>query len=375
MLPARDCLDRRSFLKLGLVAGTLRPVAADSREAKVAIVSCKSYGPPVEAAMSKAFDLLGGIGRLVKGKTITLKVNLTRSGRGFVRVQNRPPGETYITHGDTVMALCTVLFREGARRVRIVESFPDARPFEDGLTEAGWDVPNLLSLGRVELDNTRNLGVGKQYATVKVGSGGYLFSSFELNHSYVDNDVFISLSKLKNHKTTGVTMTMKNLFGITPNSLYGDQAVSEDGVAGRGRLHFGSRWQRINFPGQKEGSFSLDAGARIPQIIADLCEVRPVHLAIVDGITSISGGEGPWVGSLNLTHPGILLAGLNPVATDAVGTAIMGYDPAGGRGTAGFPRCENHLLLGQQRGLGPTDLSKIEIVGIPLDKARSPYPA
>ncbi len=66
--------------------------------------------------------------------------------------------------------------------------------------------------------------------------------NFELNHSYADTDVFISIAKLKNHKTAGVTLSMKNLFGITPNSLYGDQAPREDALKGRGRMHERSIW-------------------------------------------------------------------------------------------------------------------------------------
>ncbi len=367
-----DSLDRRTFLKLGLIAGTLRPAFASSPDAKVAIVPCKSYGPAVEPAFTKAFDLLGGIGRLVKGKTVTVKVNLTMS-RQFVTIQGRPPGETYISHCDTVMALCAVLFREGARRVRIVESFPNSKPFEEALADAGWDAPNLLRLGRIELENTRNLGVGKQYSTVKVSSGGYQFSSFDLNHSYTDTDVFVSIAKLKNHKTAGVTLSLKNLFGITPNSLYGDQAPGEQATAGRGRLHFGSRWASIKYPGQKENTFTFDPGGRVPGIIADLSEVRPVHLAIIDGITSISGGEGPWVGSLKLTAPGLLLVGLNPVATDAVATAVIGYDPRSPRGTHPFEKCENHLLLAEKAGVGPTDLTKIDVRGMTIEQAKTPY--
>ncbi len=372
-MSCNDCLDRRSFLKLGLVAGTLRPAFANPPDAKVAIVPCKSYGSAVEPAFTRAFDLLGGVGRLVKGKTVTIKVNLTRSGRQFVRIKDKPAGETYITHGDTVMALCAVLFREGAHRVRIVESFPDAKPLEEALADAAWDVPNLLKLGRVELENTRNLGAGKRYSTVKVISGGSQFSSFDLNHSYTDTDVFVSLAKLKNHKTAGVTLSLKNLFGITPNSLYGDQAPGEQATAGRGRLHFGSRWARISFPGQKENTFTFDTGARIPGIIADLSEVRPVHLAIIDAITSVSGGEGPWIGSLKLTSPGLLVAGLNPVATDAVAAALMGYDPRRPRGTKPFADCENHLLLAEKVGVGPADLSKIDVRGMTIEQAKTPY--
>jgi uncharacterized protein (DUF362 family) len=291
-----------------------------------------------------------------------------------VRIQGRPPGETYITHGDTVIALCSILLKEQALRVRVVDSFPDARPFELGLEEAGWDVSGLRSLGRVEFENTRNLGSGKRYRSLPVPGGGYLFSHFEVNQSYSDTDVLISLARLKNHSVTGVTLSLKNLFGITPNSLYGDQAVSEEATAGRGRLHFGSRWAgRSQYPGQKEGSFTFDAGARVPRIVTDLCAARPIQLAIIDGITAISGGEGPWVGSLKLTSPGLLVVGINPVAVDAVGTALMGYDPRALRGSPGFRRGDNHLLLAEQAGLGPADLSRIDVRGLPIEQAKCLY--
>jgi uncharacterized protein (DUF362 family) len=372
---------RRAFLEAGVAVGSMRALMGNRVQARgpagatVALVSCRTYGPDVvETALLEAFDLIGGIGRLVKGKTVTVKANLTRTGTRFVRIQGRPPGETYITHGDTVMALCSILFKEQARRVMVVDSFPDARPFDQGLEEAGWDVPGLRKLGRLEVENTRNLGSGTRYSSVKVPSGGYLFSQFELNHCYVDTDVVISLAKLKNHKATGVTLSMKNMFGITPNSLYGNEAVSEEATAGRGRLHFGNRFAgRSAFPGQKEGTYSTDAGARVPRIIVDLCAARPIHLAIVDGITSVSGGEGPWVASLKLTSPGLLIAGLNPVAVDAVSTAIMGYDPRGQRGSAGFRLGDNHLLLAEQVGLGPADLSKIEVRGRAIEQVRYVY--
>ncbi len=47
------------------------------------------------------------------------------------------------------------------------------------------------------------------------------FSGFDLNHSYQDCDVFVSLAKMKEHATAGVTLSMKNCFGMTPATIYG----------------------------------------------------------------------------------------------------------------------------------------------------------
>src|SRR5438445_6198798 len=77
--------------------------AAMLSNAKVSIVACKSYGPEVKAALKQSFDLLGGIGSLVKNKTVTVKLNLT--GTNFTPVFNLPVGESYMTHVSTAMSL------------------------------------------------------------------------------------------------------------------------------------------------------------------------------------------------------------------------------------------------------------------------------
>src|SRR6266851_7895396 len=71
-------------------AGSVRP------DAKVAIVPCRAYGPETRQALAKCFDLLGGIGALVKSKTVTVKLNLT--GTNFSQFLGRPVGETFMTH-------------------------------------------------------------------------------------------------------------------------------------------------------------------------------------------------------------------------------------------------------------------------------------
>jgi uncharacterized protein (DUF362 family) len=344
-------------------------------DAKVAIVSCKTYGPEVRTALARSFDLLGGIGQLVKGKTVTVKINLT--GTDFSAFMGRPVGETYMTHYATAFALASLLFDAGAKRVRFVESTTSRADLAGSLDMADWDLKALQGLGPVEFENTRNLGKAKNYVHVPVPSGGHMFSAFEFNHSYADTDVLISLAKLKMHVTAGVTLSMKNLFGITPNALYTSGAGSEDSLEGRDVLHSPVGFDKIKLPGLKEGITSLDATWRVPRIVADICSARPIHLAIIDGITSMSGGEGPWckeVGPLKFTSPGVIISGFNPVSTDAVGTAVMGYDnPRAVRGVKPFHFCDNHLLLAEEAGIGTADLAQIDLRGLSIEKARYPY--
>jgi uncharacterized protein (DUF362 family) len=109
-------------------------------------------------------------------------------------------------------------------------------------------------------------------------------------------------------------------------------------------------------------------------VIVDLNRARPINLALIDGIKTSEGGEGPWNEGWNPKAANVLIAGKNPVATDAVGTAVMGFDPAAlGRNEPPFADCLNHLVLARLRGLGPHRLDEIEIVGEELDAVRAPF--
>jgi uncharacterized protein (DUF362 family) len=64
--------------------------------------------------------------------------------------------------------------------------------------------------------------------------------------------------------------------------------------------------------------------------------------------------------------PGVLIAGLNPVCTDTVATAVMGYDPRAPRGTKPFRNADNTLWLAEAHGVGVADLKRIEVRGAPI---------
>jgi uncharacterized protein (DUF362 family) len=61
--------------------------------------------------------------------------------------------------------------------------------------------------------------------------------------------------------------------------------------------------------------------------------------------------------------PGVLIAGKSALATDAVATAVMGFDPTANFPDAPFLRCDNHLNLAAAAGLGTNRLNEIEVVG------------
>jgi uncharacterized protein (DUF362 family) len=375
-------MTRRDLLAL---AGAL-PIARNLRAASlppaypVAIAKCPSYDGDLNATLSTMFDQIGGLGRIVKNKTVTVKLNLT--GAPGLRFQGKPLGITHYTHPKLVGAVAHLMGNAGATRINFVESgWALGGPLEEYMLDAGWNVRALANAAKnVEFENTNNLGKGKKYSRFKVPGGGYLYPAYDLNHTFEDTDVFVSMAKLKNHATCGVTLSLKNCFGNSPASIYGDDAgkdePNEKPTSGRGAVfHAGKRPPSKSAPQELHPESSRDAGYRVPRIVADLNAARPVDLAIIDGIESISGGEGPWINGLKLVQPGVLIAGANAVNTDAVATAVMGYDPRAVRETKPFVTCDNTLLLAEAHGIGSTDLKRIEVIGVSIEKALYKYDA
>ena len=201
----------------------------------------------------------------------------------------------------------------------------------------------------------------------------YMYPEYVVNHSYADTDVFVSLAKLKNHADCGVTLSIKNCFGAVPVSIYGgDAGVDEPNErASQNRAavcHFGRRQPAKIAPPELHPGVSNSAGYRVSRIVADLAVVRPIHLGIIDGVESIAGGEGPWNSGIRVVKPGVMIAGLNPVCTDAVAVAAMGYNPRATRGTAPFKTCDNTLMLAEGHSIGTTDLKRIEVRGATIEQ-------
>jgi uncharacterized protein (DUF362 family) len=260
--------------------------------------------------------------------------------------------------------------RAGARRIRLLESpWSTSDPLEEYMLQANWEPRDLLTAARnVEFENTNYLGNAKKYTRMMVPTGGYIFPGFDLNHSYADCDVFVSIAKLKEHSTAGVTLSLKNCFGITPATIYGTGAgkdePSELPRGGRDMIHSGARQPSGSAPPEKDPATPREGEYRVPRVVVDLVSARPVDLAIVDGIKTMTGGEGPWVDEeKKAVSPGVLVAGTNPVNTDAVCMALMGFDPMAVRGTPPFESADSIVQLAEAVGIGTRDLRRIEVAG------------
>ncbi|HZQ93449.1 MAG TPA: DUF362 domain-containing protein [Candidatus Sulfotelmatobacter sp.] len=353
----------------------------------VSVAKVRSYDEDLTARFREMFDQIGGIEKQVRGKTVGIKVNLTGGGRfpGYTS------GDTHWVHPRVVGAAVAAFGAIGAKRVRILESCESRRrdyKLEDKLLSGGWDVNAIRNAAPlVEFENTNALGQGKQYSLLKVQSKPYVFPAFQMNHAYEDCDFFVSMGKMKNHEEMGLTICIKNLFGITPLGLYGNRETV---------FHYGQAQAPSGAPVELDPKSNRYEGWRLPRVLVDILGARPVDLAIADGIVSMVGGEGPWVLGSKPCHPGVLVAGRNCVNTDAVAAAAMGYNPRAGRheapyrvfkdpkshppeqlqpGDEMFQYADNMMVLAEAAGLGSADLNQIDVRGVPIKQAMFDYEA
>ena len=165
-----------------------------------------------------------------------------------------------------------------------------------------------------------------------------MFRSYHLSSRLENTDVIISLAKMKSHHLCGITLSIKNLFGMPPNAVYGSPRVA------------------------------LHSALRLPPILVDLAQILPPDICLIDGIVGANYSE--WGG--DPVRSGILLAGDNCVAADATAARFMGVDPGAPHGAAPFLNADNHVRLCAESGLGSVAESEIDVIG-DMPSGRKPY--
>lgn len=315
----------------------------------VAIGRCETYDEAaVEATVRELVAACGGLGDIVRpGATVVIKPNMTAGGLTPTR-DGRPNNETYTTHPAVVRAVAVLAREAGAERIILTEGWGDGVWADNGY-EACID-----ALGAATLDSDEPAPAA-DFVSVPVPNALAL-DTVLLHEAIVDADVFISVPKIKCHASAGITLSIKNVFGCTPLPRYRERRRDQ----WRSTMHAG------------------DLGERLPRILVDVLKARPVDFAVVDGISTIDQGEGPWIHGSNgavvrTIKPQLLLAGRNPVALDAVGTAVMGFDPTAPGYTNPFPSSQNHIALAAAQGLGANRLAEIDVRGLSIEEARFPF--
>jgi uncharacterized protein (DUF362 family) len=165
----------------------------------------------------------------------------------------------------------------------------------------------------------------------QVPGGGQMFRQYLMTEAIVEADALVNVQKMKNHAFMGVTLALKNLFGLVPREPYG-----------RSRQYF----HHI---------------IRMPYMLADIGRIFNPTLNIIDALIGQAGrewGDGEGMGRVVNT----LIAGDHPVATDAVSMHLMGHDPQDDWPNDPYKRDRNAVLVAAQGGFGTVDLDEIDVV-------------
>lgn len=325
---------------------TSTPTPADPTRT-VAISQVTSYDlQQVRCQLQSALDALGGVGDLISpGASVAIKPNLT-GGTWATSLIDLPPTESWVTHPAVVQALGELLRDAGASKIYIVEGVADDQSYPQwGYVEAAKAINATL----IDLNKTTPYN---SFTSVPVGKGWQVYERFALHRLLAEVDVFVSVPKLKCHWTCGITLAMKNLVGITPIDYY--------------RVNPSDTYRSSLHGVDKTGR------SRIPKVVIDLLLARPIQLSIIDGIKTIDGGEGPWQ-NVSAQESNILVAGKNPLATDTVGTAVMGFNPTAEYPDSPFFQTYNYLNLAASAGIGANQLDQITIAGAPIDSVKRQF--
>jgi uncharacterized protein (DUF362 family) len=264
---------RYFFLGSFAVALSCSRVAQSSRP-RVSVVRVPSYAGDLAAIVRR---ILIEHQVNVAGKRVLLKPNL-------VEFSSHAPVNT---HPIFVAAVREAFHTLGASEVRIAEGPGHRRMTLDMASAAGYfsNVPKFEKVFTdLNLDQVSEIRLHQPFSTL---------STIYLPHTVLACDLLVSLPKMKTHHWTGATLSMKNLFGVVPGSVYGWP---------KNPLHW----------------------AGIDECIADLHYLFPRQFCLVDGIEAMEG-NGPILGTAKMA--GVIVAGAHPPSVDATCCRIMQVDP------------------------------------------------
>jgi uncharacterized protein (DUF362 family) len=210
-------------------------------------------------------------------KSVLLKPNLV----DFV------PGVDINTDRHLVTAAAECFRRLGALSVTVAEGPGHQRDTQRVLYESGFQ-DELAKQHIPFVDLNRDELVKVKLHANYTGLGHLWLPRTVLSHDFV-----VSMPKVKTHHWSGVTLGMKNMFGVVPGTKYG--------------------WPK-----------NILHWSGIQQSILDICATVPIHFVIADGIVAMEG-NGPLAGTSRPLRSIVLSD--DPVAADATCARLMGFKP------------------------------------------------
>ena len=277
----------------------------------VAVVRCPDYRPEsLDRATERLQEFIGGFAALIKpNDSVFLKIN---------HLGSHPPATAINTHPEVASSIArslspittNVVIGDG------IES-EDPSPFET----SGFS--SVCLRDQLELVNFARQG----YVSIEVDAP-YCLARVPIARIVAQADFVVTVPKLKTHMLTLMTGAVKNGYGYLPQEV-------------RTRLHR-DHIRPTDFSGA----------------VVDIFAACKPGFVVMDAIDALEG-SGPGTRGTP-RHLGLLIAGRDAVAVDAVASAIIGLDPMEVATTR----------LAHERGLGMADLTEIEVVGTPIAEVR-----
>jgi uncharacterized protein (DUF362 family) len=271
-------------------------IAAGSQDSALPVMTVIQGGEP-RALVDKALENLGGIGRFVSRQdVVVIKPNIA---------WDRTPEQAANTNPDAVAAVVRQCWQAGAKRVIVtdVSCNEPRRCFQRSVIQAAARAEGAeVILPDPELFRDVELG-------------GVVLKTWPVFIPFLEADKIINMPIAKHHGLTGVTLGMKNWYGIL-----GGQ---------RNRLH-----------------------QQIHQSLCDLANFMLPTLTMID-CYRILLRNGPTGGNLeDVAIKKTMVAGTDPVALDAyVAKAYWNLDPEH------LP----YLQMAAAHGLGTVDFDKLAV--------------
>jgi len=237
---------------------------------QVASVRFTDYGNSI----TKALDLVGAAGRLPQQGLIIIKPNLTNS--------SPPPVTTSVAAAEAVYNYCKahtkaeIAIGEGCGEGKTADVFAKLG-YAELAKKYGIRLLDFNEAETAVLENRDALQI-KQFHMPKI-----------VREAFV-----ISLPVLKDHSFTRTTIALKNMFGVAPARFYA-------GGWNKSKLHSPSTHKSV----------------------VDVCSYKKPDLCVVDASVALKGSH------LSGRHKntGLILAGFDPVAVDALGSELLGHNP------------------------------------------------
>lgn len=293
---------------------------------RVRAVSCdhRASDEEVYAALKRATDPLDrSWAKLNQAKTIAIKFNQDFAPHKVVMFEGQ---RQQLVSDSVARALLRLLREKTTAKLYCVDASFYAH-YDGAPRDETTPIVHLLKEFGVEYTDCN----AEPVQWYDVPGGGLMFARYPLARGLAEADEVISVQRMKNHVFMGVTLCLKNLFGLMPME-----------PIGRPRAYYHHL-------------------VRMPYMLVDIGRILNPALNIIDA--QVGQAEEEW-GNGKKTGRVVdgLIAGDQVIATDAVGAHLMGHDPGADWLTPPFYRDRNALLVGAESSFGTVNLDEIDVV-------------